>query len=485
MRSVTMMVLIGCAVSGSVGVSAKTPTNIVDQIVDQVSAAYKVDQLNQASTIRVEDERRIEFPDHEYGPDFHDLSVQRQHHILDFDNQSASSEYLTSISSSNWHGRSILKDGKSRFILYAPQFIQDQVEQDFAVEYGRVIRSSGALLARELVNAKDTAQYSGEEMWLGKLHNKLTFEMANSPPLTIFIRKETGHISYMVRTVGENTKVSYTFDQYKLQDGIPVAREHSFYADGERLFFSFDRKLAINDQRDKSAFEVDAGIIPEPERVDQSSMTVENITGNIHHVGQDENYSTFFSTNNGVIAFGMASGFRDRLKAYREQTSITLPLTHAVISDHHRGKMAGAGDAADEGAILLTTQDAAARVKAMLAENNSEGRVEAVEKRSDFGDLTILNIATAHASSNLVVFHAPSRTFVQTGHFNNPYKSEAGFADYTAVSLSEALVPYALTPETILSAESRKADNWVAFKNAVKNYNSAACHYSRAICVGL
>lgn len=482
MRSVSMIMLLGFAVSGSVGISAQTPTNMVDQIVDQVSAAYKVDQLNRASTIRLEEERRHEYPDHEYGPDFHDLSAQRQHHVLDFNNQSGSSEYLTSIAGSNWHGRSVLKNGKSRFIIYAPQFLQNEVEEDFAVEYGRIIRSSGALLARELVNAKGTAQYDGEEMWLGKMHDKLTFEMASSPPLTIFVGKDTGYISYMVRTVGENIKVAYTFDHHMLQDGIPVAREHSFYANGERVFYSFDRKLVINDQRDNNAFEIDAGIIPEPERVDQSSMTVESIAEGIHHAGQDENYSTFFSTNDGVIAFGIGAGFGDRLKAYREQTAITLPLTHAIVADHHRGKMAGAGDAAAEGAILLTTQDAAPRVKAMLAEANPDARVEAVEKRSDFGGLAILNVATAHASRNLVAYHAPSATFAQIGHFNNPYKSEAGFTDYTAVTLNDALVPFALTPKTILSAESRKADTWTAFQNAMKAYDPTPCHRDRAIC---
>lgn len=485
MRSVSMIMLLGFAVSGSVGISAQTPTNMVDQIVDRVSAAYKVDQLNRASTIRLEEERRHEYPDHEYRPDFHDLSAQRQHHILDFNDQSGSSEYLTSIAGSNWHGRSVLKDGKSRFIIYAPQFVQNEVEEDFAVEYGRIIRSSGALLARELVNAKGTAEYDGEEMWLGKMHDKLTFEMASSPSLTIFVDQDTGYISYMVRTVGEGTKVSYTFDRYVMQGGIPVAREHSVYANGERLWFAFDRKLVINDERDRSAFEIDTGIVPEPERVDQSAMTVDLIADNIYHAGQGENYSTFFSTDGGVIAFGMGAGFGDRLKTYREQTLITLPLTHAVIPDHHRSEMAGATDAAMEGAILVVTQDAAERVKSMLADSSPDARVEIVEKHFDIGGLTILGIATAHASSNLVAYHAPSGTFVQTAHFNNMYLNEAGFAENTAVTLSEALVPFALNPKTILSAESRKAGDWTAFQTAVNNYDPTPCFRGRPICADL
>lgn len=482
MRAVAMMILCGCAMFGSVGVHAQAPTNQVDQIIDRVSAAYKVDRLNQASTIRFEEERRFEFPDHEYRSNFHELSTQRQHHILDLNNQSASSEYLTQIANSHWHGRSVAKDGKSRFILYAPQYVQEAEDQDFYGYYGRVIRSSAALLARELFNAKDTAKYIGEEMWMGKQHDKVTFEMPNSPPLNILVRKDSGMISYMDRIVGETSTVSYIYEKYEVQDGIPVAHEHSIYGNGIRLFLSLDRKLAIDDQSDKNAFEIEAGIVPEPQRVDQSAMTVEKTADNIFHVGQNEHYSTFISTNDGVVAFGMGPGFADRLQAYRQQTAIDLPLTHAIISDHHRGEMAGAPDAASTGATLLVTPDALDRVQQLVAQGSPAAQIETIENQTAIGDLVVANVSTAHAGSNLVAFHEPSGTFVQTAHFSILYNNAASFAEFPAVTLNDAVTKFDWTPKIILSAESRKAGPWQAFQKAVSEFDPTACFRNRRIC---
>lgn len=482
MRCASIVFFLSFALFGSAGVQAQETSATLDQIVDRLRVVYQVDRLNQASTIRIEEDRRMEYQEHEYAADFHQLSAQRQHHVLDFANQSASSEYLTQISNSTWHGRSILVDGKSRFVIYATGIFLDQGDQDFDAEYGRVVRSSGALLARSLIQSKETVIYSGEKMWLGIMHDALTFEIANSPPLTIFVEKETGYITYMVRTVGD-IKVSYTFRRYKIQNGIPVASEHSAYQNSDPIFFSFARRLIVDDPRDKNAFELDSGIVPQPVQVDQSAMTVENIGENVHHVGQNGSYSTFFETSDGIIAYGLGAGFGDRLKAYREQIATNHPLTHAIIADLHNEDRLGAPDAAQEGAVLLVTRDAADRVRSMLTQSNPGARVQAVEGQIRLGDVVTFDVATAQAASNLVTYHAPSGVFTQTGHFSNPYPDRPGYADYTAVSLRDSLVSLGLVPKLMLSNESRKAETWDQFLNAVNAHNSSRCFRNRPICV--
>ena len=484
MRCISILCFLSVALLGSAGVQAQTNSADLDRIVDRLGAVYQVDRLNQANTIRIEEDRRMEFGEHEYGPDFHQRSAQRYHYVLDFKNRRASGENVTHISGSTWHGRNIVRDGRSRFIMYAPGVVRDQGEQDFAVEFGRVIRTLGALIARELVNSRETAKYSGEKMWLGKKHDVLTFEMANSPLLTLYVEKDTGYITYMERTVGD-VKVSYTFRRHAMQDGIPVAAEHSFYGRGEQIFYSFGRKLAVDDPQDRNAFEIDPGIVPEAEQLDQSAMTVNKIAENVHQVGQDSGYSTFFVTNGGIVAYGLGAGFGDRLKAYRDQTVITLPLTHAIVADLHNEDRLGAPDAAQEGAVILVTKDAADRVKSMLAESNPNARVQPVEDQLQLGDIVTYDVATAQAAQNLITYHTPSGVIAQTGHYYNPFPTKPGYADYTAVTLRDAIVSLGLAPKRILSNESRKAETWDLFVTAVNAHKPDRCFFNRPICAGL
>ncbi len=482
MRAPFLLTFLMCALLSPEMVSATPQQSAAHDVIERLRSVYQVDRLNEASTIGLTEDRRMEFPDHEYASDFHQLSEQRYHHILDFQNQAASTEVLTRIANSHWHGRSILKDGKSQFIIYANGFVQDQGEQEFPVEYGRVIRGVAALMARDMVNSPDKLRHSGEEMWLGKMHDVLLFDMPHSPTLTVYVEKETGHITHMDRTVGSGTKVSYTYRGYGKQDGIAVATEHSVYANGARIYYGFARGLKLDPATSFDAFELDSGLLPEPQLVDQSTMTVERVGVNAFHVGQEGSYSTFFPSDSGIVAYGLGAGFGERLSAFREVTGNSLALTHAIVADLHGVDRIGAPDAALEGAVILVTSDAEDRVRSMLEENGIAGSIQSVEGQLQLGEVLIADVATAQAAHNLIAYSAAGRVLTQTGHFHNPYVDRPGYADFTAVTLRDALLPLAISPAYVLSNESRKAESWQNFLAAVEGHNPSECFRDRPIC---
>lgn len=458
-------------------------TSLIENPIDRVRAAYQVDRLREAKTIRIEGDIRQDYPDHEYSPDFHDMSAQRMHHVIDIHNSSGSSEYLTRISNTHYHGRSVLVDGTSRFIIYPSGLYQQPEEVDFISEYGPTIRSSEAMLALWLDKSADTARLEGEEMWLGNRHDKVTFDFPNSPPLTVLIQKDTGYISKMSRLIGNEILVSYTFNYHTLQDGIPVAKEHNLYAGEDRILYSFNRGLTLNDRDDRNAFEVESDILPEPERMDQSAMTAEAITDTMHQVGQGESYTTFIKTAQGLVAFGVEAGFESRLQAYREETADQTPLGFAIIANHHNVRMEGASEAVAAGATLLVTPDAEARVRAALDEGGAS-KVEKISASKTIDNLTIYNIATSTASENLVLFDEKSASVVQTSHYAAPFKDAPLIAEFTGVTLMQGLDPLELSPNLILSTDSRRAENWNTFEEAVSQYVHQPCVRDRKICEG-
>jgi len=455
----------------------------LEAIIGKVQTVYQTDRLARADTIRLEEDIRSEYDGHDYGPDIHDLTAQRRHHVLNLGKQIGSSEYLTMIANTNYHARSVFIDNNVRFIDYGNGAYQDLGVGEYYARYGATIRSSDVLLAHALVKAKDSARYTGKKTWLGLPHDKITFDhIPNSPPLTVYIEKSSGHISKMTRPSGEQL-LTYTFDHHRQQEGIVIAREHSVYLGDEPLYYSYNRRLAVNDPVDASAFEIDKGITLEPQRVDQSKMTVDALSENAHQVGQGENYTMFINSGNALIAFGADAGFAERLKAYREETGNLQPLEYVVVADHHRPEIAGVSEAAKAGGVILSTKDAASKLQPILSGEGIDARLETVTDTYEIGDIKIINIPTAHASSILTLFDKRDALLVQSGHYASPYRDTGFYAKYTAVTFARALAKYKLSPQFLVSTGSRKAEHWSDFSQAVKNHDRTACHQDRRICI--
>ena len=472
-----------CAVPSAGGSAESQQTNRTGLVaaIARMETAYRPQKLLAASRIRLEEDLRIPYAGHDYSPAFHDLSSQRRHHVLNLRGRSGSSEYLTDIGHTRYHARSILHDGRFRFIDYAPGTYQDDEARDFHAHYGAVVRASDVLLAVALFQAKDGARFAGREMWLGQMHDAITFDQPGSPPLTVLIQDGTGHISKMTRIVGGETAVQYTFDHHDRDHGIAIAREHSVYARREPLYFSFNRRLVVNAREDRSAFQTDKGLKAEPKRLVNDTLSIRPAGKGGHHVGREESFTTFFDTSAGLIAFGLETGFSERLEAYRKQTGVDSPLRVAVAADHHEGDHAGAPDAAAAGAAIWATTAAQARVKERLKDDK---KVEAVETRRSFGDIAVLPLSTAHAAEVLIVWQRSSGLIVQSGHYISPYVSAIHYAKYPAVSVHRAILDAGLKPSDLLSTASARTETWASFSKAVAAHDRTACYRSRPICRG-
>ena len=222
--------------------------------IDRTSAAYAVDKLERAKTIRLEYDVRLPFESHEYSADFHDLSRQRFHNVFDIKNQRGSREFLTEISRTSYHGRYLLKDGKSVFIAYGPDTYTDNGETEFFTQFGGVFRGSDVLLALWMARPESNPRYLGETMWLGLPHDIVEIDFPNSTPLKLSVRQGDGAITKMERTLGDGRELFYTFHNHEESGDILVAREHSFYIGNERIYFSFNRDIVLNDRKDRQAF---------------------------------------------------------------------------------------------------------------------------------------------------------------------------------------------------------------------------------------
>jgi hypothetical protein len=479
----------GVILASTLVLSLSTPASAQDSrtAIERVRKAYNVDYLEKAITIRLEHDYNRIYDNHDYGPEFHQRAFRRQHYVFDFQNDQYSSEWLTRIGNSNYHGRSFLKDGILIDMDYAHGLYRDNGEANFFEQYGFSIRESDVLLAIWLSRSIETARYEGEVMWLGLPHDVVEIDFPSSPPLQIFVRRKDGAITKMIRQITEDLAVYYTYRRHKKQDRTFIAQEHSVFAEGERLYFSYNRNIDVNDRQDRRAFEVDKGILLEPERVDQSEMTVEEIGIQpdatqqlIHHVGQGESYTTFMTTGDFITAFGGKAGFAERLKAYRDKTKNMLPLRYVVLSSHHGEEIAGAQDALAAGATLLTTEDGKTTLEGVLDQG---AKIEVVKSEKDISSLRVFSASTDIAETILTAYFEPQKVVLQSSHYASPYKNSGFYAKFAAVTLYQSLAEDVRGNAAVLvSTESKKPETWMDFVDAVEDHDPTPCHRKRQIC---
>ena len=462
-------------------VAAKAEDNSINAIRDRVANAYNIDQLLAARTIKLEEDIREFYDSHDYTAEFHDLTRQRRHYILDLGGQRASSEYLTRIGEANYHGRSIVKDGEGVFIDYGVDTYEPLGEIDFDQHTGALYRRFDTLLAIDITRNADRLTHQGEAMWLGRMHDIIDLSLEGAPVQTLWIDKETGRISRMRREVNEQTTIHYTYDRPQEKNGIAFAREYSVYANDELLALSLNRNVEVNARADRNAFNIDKGVIEEPSRIDQDTMTVEEISLNVFHVGENGNYSTIFKGAKGLSVFSATPGLRDRIAAYRAEYGDDAPLRYVVISDHHRSDMVSAGDALDMGATLVVSAGAYQKLTAQFPDVEQE-LFKVVSSPTAIDGATVYALATTHAIEVLVPVSSDERIAAQALHYISPYEDAPFYAKHMAVTLYEALKAADLEPAILLSAGGRKIIPWTEFSEAVEAYDDTVCYRNRAIC---
>ena len=461
-------------------------TEGLGQIINKTSKVYGVEKLQKARTVRVEEDIRIDYADHAFSPAFNQLTHGRRSFVFDLKNQKGSGEYYSNFSGNFNHAREFKHEGEFVMIDYGNATYIPRPDASYYSFFGAAIRGSDTLLANALVENRASAKDKGPIFWLGEEHNIIAIDFPSSPPLDLYVNKNTGYISKMARTVGEGddrTIVSYTFDGHTRKKGVAFARESTVFIGENLLQFSFNRKVVLNAKADRNDFKLEAGITQEPARSDTSKMTADRISARSYHVGQGS-YTTFVDMGDYVVGLGAYAGFADKYAAYKAETKSTKQLRYVLVTDHHEEESMGAADAVKIGATLIATPGSKNTLDRLLAESDASPRIEYVDDVFQVGDIQFINLSTSHAENLLVAYSAADKLLYQTGHYVSPFASEVFYTKNSAVTLYDALKNKGLDIDILVSAESRRPETWANFGMAVKAHKPKYCPPKRQVCRG-
>lgn len=451
-----------------------------EQVIDKVTEGYGGAKFENLKSIRLSDDVLGSGIGQGYLSGFSDYNASKKETLIDFENQRGSEETYANPGHFFFHNRATsTKDGIVQ-IDYVNGTVQSENSfENYYQSMGPITRSTDILLAKELLNYPERINAVKDSAYLGHNHHVVTYELPESPELTIYVNADSGLISRMARQTPFGD-LNYLFKDHKSVKGISYAGDYQFFV-GDRLNFHYRRDASINDVRAKE-FELDKGLVAEPERVDGTEMSVDKLADNIYLVGQGGAYSVFADTGPNIIGVGAYGGLTPRFEALKEEIGSTKSLSRHIVTHHHDDHIGGVGEAYELGATLLMPEDTVAPVKARIEGPTSESRFESVSEKQTLGPFEIHPFSTRHAEQNLLVYLPANKAIFQADHYGSAYKDKVGSLNDNAVMFRDAVDALGLDVEIVLSAHGRKQESWAAFSAAVDAKQSFSCFKGRKIC---
>ncbi len=451
-----------------------------DALIAKIVEAYGGTQLENLRSVRIQEEYKNAFPGQGYTSGYVEFVPLKQDAQLDLANERASIEGWTANWNFNFNTRTVSVGDDIVAINYGSETFQPAAAPDYYTGFGAMIRSSDTLLAYEISKRAETAEHQGSEIYIGRPHEIISFEIPNSPPLTLYVDAESGWISKMTRETPFGA-LTYQFRDHMTSGGIGYGSNFEFFVGSNVNLLTMNRSLTPNRVRD-SIFEIDRGIVEEPTRIDTSEMTVDELASGVHLAGTGNAYTMFTDAGDYVIGVGGYAGLSARYDAYKEAVGHDKPLRYQIVTHHHTDHLGGMADALALGAIFVTPSNALANVTTAAGEDIPEDRVQIIDGQTTLGPVEIYDIWTSHAESYALAYVPVANIAFQADHYNGNYVDSPSPAGIGTVTLKQAIDDLGLDVDVLLSAHGRKPNPWSDIQSAVADYDSEPCPRNRAIC---
>jgi len=447
------------------------------EILNLVSQTYGIEKLK---TISIYSDLRFGWIGQGYTPGYVELPQMVKDLKVDLVNKLASEESWGG-PLSNYNVRYFTTDEGIGNVDYSTKTYTIDAEDIYPNRFAGEIRSSDTWLAYELVNRPTESVLKETVTYLGMPHTVMTLSIPDWTPMDIFVNSKTGHITKLQRP-SPYGMLRYQFSGFKKTSGVTYADNFEFYVGDFFSEYAKERRIKVNSVS-ASTWKIDRGMKPERKKLEKSTMKVEKVAENVHHVGKSPAYTTFIDAGSYIISVGNSSGFKQRWEAYAvEQNPQNKPLRFVVVTHHHADHLVGIKDGYDLGANIIVTEMAAQSAKDVIGNDLSKERIEIMGKTKTLGPVEIYDIATSHVGSYALVYVPASKTIIQVDHYDSDFIEGPASANRHSVSLKSEIDKLGLDVDTILSLHGRKIESWDNFLEAVTDYNPAPCPTGRPIC---
>lgn len=475
---VCIAIFTGCMTTNKVSATAVSSTE--SSIKEKVRMAYGGAKLSSLKTVRIRSERGLAWPGQGQTADFVEFASDRFEIKLDLKANEGSVERYTNQNGNVYSGRETTVPEGIAIINYFTNTYFIEKDDVFTDYFDWVFRSTDLLLAYSFVNDPHDVLVLTPQMYQGIVYERVSFKtLPDAPSGTIYIDQKTGLIAryFMQRPYGTANTL---FSAYKHDDDIPYASQTMSFRNDKLVRYELNVDVEVNLVK-ASTFSIESTLSPQPEQVDTSKMSVDEIAEKVFHVGQLGAYSTFVDAGDYIIGFNAYEGLSERFAAFQDIQESKKPLKFMILSHHHSDHLVGVPDAIALGATIVSTP---MTLKVLQSDKTLDsGKFLRLGLKTTLGPINIHVIETNHVVEMAIGYMPDQKVLYQDDHFAGDNKDSVSRINQSDLVLQDNVKALGLEINWLLSGHSRKAETWSAFKAAAaETFLGDICPNDRRIC---
>lgn len=346
-----------------------------------------------------------------------------------------------------------------------------------------IMRKSDTMIARSLSKNNTKVSYQGEAFYLGSLHQKLNVKIGGGAEYTIFIDKQLGLISKMVRKHPSAGEISYAFSNHKKSGGLTFAQDLNFTVSGQTRLVSIERNITVNPDLEE-AFAVPDGYTNWGQVLNSSELVVNKLADNVYHIGKERSFTLFVDAGDYFIASGGHSGLTEKFKALKEFTGVEKPLNYMISTHHHDEHFPSLKEAVVLGAKIVTVEQHIAPINKSINEEAGKNNIMLIKDKVSLGNgaVEIYNISTQHADNYLLVYVSAAKLVFAEDHFETQLKTAMPRVHKDMVVFRKAMESLPISVERLIDGHSPRQLTITEFNTATDTFTDFTCPAGFSIC---
>lgn len=354
----------------------RSQTQANDVLDRMVEAFGGVDTINSIERIRltIDSEVRTRLQMTTASPPF-TAGTQRETLLLDLSNNQVRSDQSYRFAGSENEITVVIRNGSGMNYDHRARTSSPippaQASQQTFVQHQRRLPN---LIVRQALARRNSLRYLGEERYNGRLHDVLTFVMADAQQIGLYIDRKTGLISKYELMIADplvgTDVLEVRYGAYEQIGKHRVPKRWSFWNAGEENS-RFMAQVEINPAINETSFAVEAANYAQIEpSTPETKPFVETLADGVyvlhHFAGANQNAMAvvFKDYVLAIEAPGTSAGTDAAIEKIKELAP-GKPLRYLAMTHHHGDHIGGLRSYIAEGAEIVTTAGNVALVKAL------------------------------------------------------------------------------------------------------------------------
>ena len=456
---------------------------VKDDVIAKISAAYDAKILTKINAITLVDYRKNIFPKQSSPTAAPELWRFNEELTIDFENKKKA---LVSwrVNNTNKDLEKYIADEKSgRVYDILHGKYSDDNWYNFANTGGSVERSSDTLIAKKLLSAPRTFRFIDEVQYQGQPHYQIAFKISGQSESHIYINKLSGVINKVSRTHPNLGTLTYLFSNHSKVGNITFARDMNFSVGDTLRTISTYRNIEINPNL-SDKFALPLGVASWGIPIDVANMLHNKLENHVYYVGKNFSRTLFIDAGEYFISVGGNGAIKENFTHMQNHLSTKKPLKFAVLTHHHRSQLNMLEPALGLKAKIVTVASNLPAIKRKLARELDDSNFMLVNESKELlgGNLKILNIATAHADHNLVVYLEKEKILFAEDHYEILYEKGNPRSFKNIKIFANKIKGLGIDVRTLVNGSSPRVLSIDEFKNTIDTYIAPICPQGYQVC---